>query len=121
MKKFLDSRYAQALWFTLMSLLTPLFLALFFFWIPGIGFWMAAQYMFYLFSAFALVSAALLLLTPIHEDLAYGFGMGIYYGTLGLAYLTTKLPWYMPNFDRIALCGLASCLIAYIVWLSKYR
>lgn len=116
MKRFFDSRYGLAFWFALMGLLFPLFLALMFCWLPGANFWFTAKYMFILFAAPSLVSALLLVLTRIDVDLSYGFGNGLYYGTAGLAYLTTKLPWYMPDLDRILLCFVIAALVCYIVW-----
>lgn len=79
MKKFFDGRKGMA--FTLLLLSAGLTLVF------GAGlslltknFWDTCVIVWGMFFAPAVVSAALLLLTNIEEDLSWQFGMGLYYG-----------------------------------------
>ena len=121
MKRFFDSRWGLAVWFTLIALLSPVLLSVFFCWLPGLDFWYTAQYMFFLFCGSGVVSALLLILTNINEDLSYGFGAGLYYGTIAIAYSISKLGWYIPNWDRLILSFTIAALVCYIVWLEKFK
>lgn len=120
MKRLLDSRWGLAVVFLLIALLLPLFLGLSL--IPaGMEFWTAVYAMFVLVGAPGVVSAALLVLTPIKEDFSYGFGCGLYYGSCAIYLLTIKLGWSMPEFSRFLLGFVIAALVCYIVWLDKYK
>jgi len=109
------------MWFTLIALLFPVLFSAFLCLIPGFGFWYTAQYIFFLFCGSGVVSALLLILTNISEDLSFGFGAGLYYGTVAIAFATTKLGWLIPDLDRLILSFVIAALICYIVWLKKYK
>lgn len=121
MKRFLNSRWRLAIWLICGSLLVTILLAGPLCLMPGVGFWYAAQNMFFLFTAFPIASALLLILTPIDEDLSFGFGAALYYGTLAIAAATLKLGWYIPDWDRLLLSFAITALICYIVWLEKFK
>ena len=121
MKRFFDSRWGLAVWFTLTALLSPVLLSVFLCLFPGLDFWYTVQYIFFLFCGSGLVSALLLVLTNINEDLSYGFGAGLYYGTIAVAYSIDAFGWYIPNWDRLILSFIITALICYIVWLKMHK
>lgn len=84
------------------------------------GFWRASSLMFWYFSAGAIVAAILLIITKIPINLTFGFGCGLYYGTIAAA-------WILEEFFSVG--GSAGCsigfvfaaLVCYVVWLKKYK
>ena len=85
------------------------------------NFWYTCQYMFFLFFAFPIVTALLLVFTNIQENLAYEFGAGLYYGTLVMAAITQGFGWNLPDLARIFLSSIISALICYIVYLKNFK
>ena len=85
------------------------------------NFWTATGLVFWGFSATAVVYAVILLLELIPEDIAYGFGCAIYYGTLGVWLVLQKFGINGPDSSMIACSGLITCLICYIVYNKKYK
>lgn len=121
MKRFLDSRWGLATWLTLIAFLVPVLLSALLCLVPGLDFWSTAQYIFFLFCGSGVVAALLLILTNINEDLSFGFGAGLYYGTIAIAYCSIKLGWHIPDWDRLILSFVMAALICYIVWLEKFK
>ena len=73
-----------------------------------------------IFGAGSAVGGGLLLITPIPRDLAFGFGNGLYYGTLAAGYFISKLMGYEST--MFYLIGLIiSSLVCYIVWLKEFK
>lgn len=121
MKRFLSSRWGLAAWFILMAFLFPILFSAFLCIIPGLDFWYTAQYIFILFCGFPAISALLLILTNIKEDLSFGFGAGLYYGTMAITYFSIELGWHIPTWDRLILSFIIAALVCYIVWLEKFK
>lgn len=80
-------------------------------------FWKSCALCFEIFFAFPVVSAALLLLTNIPEDLSYEFGAGLYYGTAAVCWLVDKFKWGIPTDGKVLLGLVISGLACYIVYL----
>ena len=121
MKRFLDSRLGLALCYIVIGLLASALLSALCCLIPGTSFWNTAQSIYLIFFAPTVAIALLLIFTSIDESLAYGFGIGLYYGTAAIAAATLKLGWYIPDWDRLLLSFVVSALICYIVWLKKFK
>lgn len=81
------------------------------------NFWGSCKAFFEIFFAFPVVSAALLLLTNIEEDLSWGFGAGLYYGTGFVCWLVDEFGWGIPIEGQILLGLIISGLVCYIVYL----
>ena len=116
----LGTRKGLILFYLLMAPLLSLFLGLFLL-LAGMDFGNAVYAMYVLFCAPATVSAFLMVLTPISENLSYGFGCGLYYGTCAVYVITIKLGWTMPELSRYLLGFIIASLVCYIVWLNKYK
>lgn len=85
------------------------------------NFWYTCVIVWGMFFAPAVVSAALLLLTNIEEDLAWPFGAGLYYGTVFVYWLVDKFRWGIPTEDKILLGAIISGLVCYIVYLNMQK
>lgn len=84
------------------------------------GFWRSSLLMFWIFFAGAVVAAVLLVITSVPVDLSFGFGYGLYYGTLGVAILLDKL--FLVDKEVGYIIGFVlSALVSYIIWLKKYK
>lgn len=119
MKKFFGTRYGFAVLYLLISFSLTLI-------IGGLlslitkDFFYTIGSIFYLFFAFPCVSALLLIFTNIEEDLSYGFGAGLYYGTIGVAAFIDWLNWHITNCQKL-FCGfVVSSLVCYIVYLERF-
>ena len=121
MKRFFNSRWGLATWFTLTAILFPVLFSAFLCTIPGLDYWYTVQYIFILFCGFLVLAALLLVLTNINEDLSFGFGAGLYYGTMAITYFSTELGWHIPTLDRLILSFIIAALVCYIVWLEKFK
>lgn len=128
--RIMKSRWMFAIYFILMPAAVCLFLALF----PALIILFKSEGSFFdglcrffpscywLFGGFGLVGAVLAICTNIDENLLYGFGTGIYYGTLGLgAFMRNFLKWEMADEPLLTISIVIACLIAYIVWLEKFK
>lgn len=114
-----NTRFGLAIWAILSSVLCTAF-------VGGIGFFIIKKvyvfsYIFWLCFASPWVSALLLLLTDIPEDLTFGFGAALYYGTLVVAHFTEKAGWVMKDLDRYFVGFIISALICYIVYLRRFK
>lgn len=76
--------------------------------------------MFLFFSAPVVAAAFLLLFTKVPDDLTYGYGCALYYGTMVLAELFRELGMY-PGWPPYAAALLVVSLVCYIVWLKMFR
>ena len=121
MKRFLNFRFGLALFYVALGFLLSALLAGLCCLIPGVGFWNTAQSMYFIFFAPTAAIALLLILTSMNENLTYGFGIALYYGTVAIAATTLKLGWYIPNWDRLLLGFAITALICYITWLKKFK
>ena len=120
MKKFFNERTKMALTFVLMSAGLTLILG------AGLSlltknFWYTCVIILGMFFAPAVVSAALLLLTNIEEDLSWQFGMGLYYGATFVCWLVDKFKWGIPTEGKILLGLIISGLVCYIVYLRMQK
>ena len=80
----------------------------------------ASTAMFWFFFAGTVASAILLLITKIPINLTFGFGNGLYYGTVASAWLLKEL----YSIESIIGCKIGfvlTALVCYIVWLKKYK
>lgn len=68
------------------------------------------------FFAPGVVSAALILVTKISMDLVYGFGAGLYYGTIVISAIIRKI-----EIKEYIIGAIISSLIAYIVWIKNFK
>lgn len=86
----------------------------------GVTFMRLVWIMFLFFSAPAVVAAFLLIFTKVPDDLTYGYGCALYYGTVVLAELFRELGMY-PGWPPYAVALLVVSLVCYIVWLKMFR
>lgn len=120
MRNFFNERTKMALKFLLMSAVLTLILG------AGLSliiknFWYTCVMVWWIFFAPAAVSAALLLLTNIEEDLSWGFGAGLYYGAGFVCWLVDKFKWGIPTEGKILLGLTISGLVCYIVYLRMQK
>ncbi len=85
------------------------------------GFWDICKTVFILFGGAPVVSACLILLGILPDNLAYGFGAGLYYGTIGIFAIISKLNWEMSTLDSVFLGVIITSLICYIVYLKEFK
>jgi hypothetical protein len=120
MRNFFNERTKMALKLLLMSAGLTLILG------AGLSlvirdFWYNCMIVWAMFFAFPVVSAALLLLTNIEEDLSWGFGAGLYYGTGFVCWLVDKFKWGIPTEGKILLGVTISGLVCYIAYLRMQK
>ena len=111
---FFRNRYGLALWMCIVACLLSLFLGVMFYVIVQSDFLDLVIAMFLMWCAPAVVAALLLILTPISEDLSFGFGCGLYYGTLMAYSIISKFTW-SPSFAWIG-GFIFAALVCYIVY-----
>lgn len=118
----MKKRYKLAAFYIIISLVFPIPFSGLLCLIPKMDdFLFVAKYFFFMFSAFPCVSGLLLILTNIPEDLSFGFGAALYYGSLTIAAITQKIGWGMGDTDRIILGFIISALVCYIVYLEHFK
>ena len=111
-----ENRYRKALYMTVISILLSAILGAVLSLIAG-NFWRLTQCVFWFFFAPGIVSALLLVLTNIETDLSWGFGCGLYYGSVFLIAIFEKtgdksLPYIAGISLTIAVC--------YCIYLKKF-
>ena len=107
-KSLARNRYGEAFIYAVTSILLSVILGAVCSLIGG-RFWYLAQSLFLLFFAPGIVSALLLVLTNIKTNLSWGFGCGLYYGSLFLIAIfkkagDTSLPYIAGISLTIAIC-----------------
>lgn len=118
----MKERYKLAAFYILGSLIFPIPLSGLLCLVPKMDdFWFVAKYCFFMFSAFLCVAGLLLILTNIPEDLSFGFGAGLYYGSIAIAAITQEIGWGIGDTDRIILGFIISALVCYIVYLEGFK
>lgn len=81
-----------------------------------------SEAVFFLFGGGSFVAALLLILTNMSDDLVFGFGHGLYYGTyLGGGAIHELLRKRVPEIDCLAIAFVITALVCYIVWLKKFK
>ena len=79
-----------------------------------------STYIYFLFCCGGTVSAILLLITKLPDDLTFGYGNAIYYGTVLLTYFLIE-----KGDCKSVIAFLVSlvivCLVCYIVWEKKFK
>lgn len=84
------------------------------------GFWRASSLMFWYFFAGAIVAAILLIITKIPIGLTFGFGCGLYYGTIAAAWILEEF-FSVEGNARYSIGVVFATLVCYVVWLKKYK
>ncbi len=102
------NRYGEALYMAVISILLSVILGAALSIIAG-TFWDMTQSIFWFFCAPGIVSALLLVLTNIESNLSWGFGCGLYYGSVFLISIFEKvgdksLPYIAGISLTIAVC-----------------
>lgn len=110
------NRYGLAIWCIIIGLLIPIILGAIFGLIMGGYFWASIQSMFWYCGAPSVVAGLLLILTPISEDLAVGFGCGLYYGTVLASKVLPPVLRVLLNSNPLFIGFLLSALVCYIVY-----
>ncbi len=112
-KVFFSGRYGLAAGIVLISVLMSIILGGLFSLIAG-TFWYCTQWMFWFFGAPCVTGALLLIFTAIEEDLSFGFGCGLYYGTA----FAIKI---LSNFSNTIVLYFAGFLVAALVCYAVYK
>lgn len=119
-KYITENRYGYALWMTIIAILLSAILGSLLSLIAG-SFWYMTQCMFWFFCAPCVVSALLLVLTNIEIDLVWGFGCGLYYGSVFLIAIFEKIvDKSLPYIAGISLT-IAICYLTYLKKFSNRR
>lgn len=112
-----ENRYGQSLFMTIISILLSVILGAVLSLIDG-AFWRLTQIVFWFFFAPGIVSALLLVLTNIETDLSFGFGCGLYYGSVFLIAIFGKIgEKSLPYIAGISL----TIAICYCIYLKKFQ
>ena len=111
-----ENRYGEALYMAVISILVSMMLGAVCSLIDG-TFWRATQIAFWFFGAPGIVSALLLVLTNIETDLSWGFGCGLYYGSVFLISIFEKIG--DKSLSYIAGISL-TIVVCYSIYLNKF-
>ena len=124
MKKLLNAalrnRYTTTLSFTISSVVFSALLSAFLLLLAGGSFTRVALICFLLFCGWAPVSFLLAVVTRLPDDLLFGFGAGLYYGTAGAALFIGKV-LYVSSDDAVVLGFVIAALVCTIVYLAGYK
>lgn len=119
MKWFLKNKYTYALFAILGSVVFSAFLAALFSIIGG-NFWRLVQIVYLWFGAPLTVAGLLILLLNFKEELSYGYGCALYYGSALIASLLNK--WFDITFKTSYIIAFVIvALLSYIFWLKHHK
>lgn len=121
--RFMSTRLGKAIFLVLVFIVLCAVLAAMFCAIAGDfeKFNKAFEVAFWFFGASGVVGAILCILTTLPDDYVFGFGLGLYYGSLACAVVIHKL-WASIPFDAALFLGsVIAAETCYIVWLKVYK
>ena len=121
-QKLLDNRKFFAIFWTALGIILSILIGFLLSLVRGdlSRVWILAKWSYILFFANTIPTSALLLVTQIPEDLTFGFGCGLYYGTLATATLLQKILAISEN-TALEIGFIIDALICYIVWLKIFK